>query len=214
MRVLYHFQHSPFSRRTRLALAHKGLDAELHDGRTDPGSHEVLRKLVPFRTIPVLVDEGRAMGDSTAIAHWLDGTYPQAQRLWPSGDDAADVFQVAALVDVFLNNVIDVGTRYYPLRNDPAWDGVKTEMLGRANAAADALAHRTSSLGRSTIAKSGWSAADMWLLTLVLWVESWPARAATAKDVAQLVSLGVAVPDALRHWADMHRSREDVKALG
>jgi glutathione S-transferase len=212
--ALYHYQYSPFSRRTRLALAHKGLTAELHEGRTDPASHEAVRRLVPFRTIPVLVDGTHAMGDSTAIAHWLDASYPQAPRLWPAGDDSADVFQVAALVDVFLDNVIDVGTRYYPLRGDPAWDAVKTEMLGRAKDAADALARRTSSLGRPTIAQSGWCAADMWLLTMVLWVESWPGRAATAKNIAQLVTLGIELPGALSKWADGHRSRDDVKALG
>ena len=106
--------------------------------RTRPSRGEA-RKLVPFRTIPVLVDEGRAMGDSTAIVHWLDAAYPQAPRLWPGGDDAADVLQTAALVDVFLNNVIDLGTRYYALRDDPAWEAVKAEMLGRAKSAAEAL---------------------------------------------------------------------------
>lgn len=214
MRVLYHYQFSPFSRRTRLALAHKGLDAELREGRADPAALEEVRKRTPFRTAPILVDGDRVMGDSTAIAHWLDAAHPRAPRLWPADDDAADVLQVATLVDVFLNNVIDVGTRYFPLRNDPAWDGVKGEMLGRARAAADALAQRASSLGRPTIAKAGWSAADMWLLTMVVWVESWPARAASTKNIGQLVTLGIELPGALARWADAHREREDVKALG
>src|SRR5580693_7449807 len=112
MRALYHFPSSPFSRRTRLALAHKGLAAELRDARANPAFQEEARKLVAFRTIPVFVDEGRAMGDSTAIVHWLDLAYPQGPRLWPVGEDAEDALQLAALVDVFLNNVIDLGTRY------------------------------------------------------------------------------------------------------
>lgn len=214
MRVLYHFPSSPFSRRTRLALAQKGLTVELRDARANAAFQGEARKLVPFRTIPVFVDEGRAMGDSTAIVHWLDAAYPQAPRLFPVGDDAADVLQTAAMVDVFLNNVIDLGTRYYALRADPAWETVKAEMLGRAKSAAEALAQRVASLDRHTIAKGGWSAADMWLLTLVLWVESWPPRAATAQNIAQLMTLGVELPHALPAWADAHRNREDVKALG
>jgi glutathione S-transferase len=214
MRALYHYPSSPFSRRTRLALAHKGLTCELRDARANAAFQEEARKLVAFRTIPVFVDEGRAMGDSAAIVHWLDAAYPQGPQLWPVGEDAADALQVAALVDVFLNGVIDLGTRYYALRADPAWESVKGEMLGRARSAADNLARRVASLGGPTIAKSGWSAADMWLLTLVLWVESWPARAATAQNIAQLMTLGVELPRALTAWADAHRNREDVKALG
>jgi glutathione S-transferase len=214
MRTLYHFHHSPFSRRTRLALAHKGLDCELREGRETPAFLEEARRLVPFRTLPVLVDGQRALGDSRAIAHWLDRAYPQAPRLWPGGEDAADALQVATLVDVVLDGVIDVGTRYYALRNDPAWPGVKTEMIGRAQAAATALAERVSAMGRPTVARDGWSAADMWLLTLVTWFESMPGRVASSQNIRQITELGFELPRALRTWADPHRERGDVKALG
>jgi glutathione S-transferase len=213
MRTLYHFPHSPFSRRTRLALAHKGLACELRDAREQPAFRDEARGLVAFRTIPVLVDGGRAMGDSTAIVHWLDNAYPGAPRLWPNGDDAADALQVAALVDVVLNGVVDVGTRYYALRGDAAWDGVKSEILGRAVRAAQALATRTAEVRRSTIASVGWSAADMWLLTMTLWFEGLPARAATNQLVAQVLGLGFELPAALSRWADAHRDRGDVRAL-
>src|SRR5580692_1629886 len=56
MRTLYHFRLSPYSRRARLALAHKGLDCELRDARENPALLEEARALVPFRTVPVLVD--------------------------------------------------------------------------------------------------------------------------------------------------------------
>jgi glutathione S-transferase len=214
MRTLYHFRYSPFSRRTRLALAHKGLDCELREARENPAYRDEARALVPFRTIPVLVDDGRAMADSTAIAHWLDQAYPSAPRLWPGGADAADVLQTAALVDLVLDTVVDVGTRYFALHDDPAWGGVATEMLGRARQAADGLAARVTSLARPTLAASGWSAGDIWLLTMVLWFESLPARVATNQNVAQVVSLGFEVPPALTRWADAHRAREDVRALG
>jgi glutathione S-transferase len=216
MRTLYHFRLSPYSRRTRLALAHKGLDCELRDARENPALLEEARSLVPFRTVPVLVDDGRAMGDSTAIVHWLDRAYPQAPRLWPDGaDDACAAFQVAELVDLVHGNVVDVGTRYYALRGDPAWDGVKGEVLGRASKAAAGLAARVAPLqGRTTIASSGWSAADMWLLAMVLWFEMMPARAATHPFSAQMLSLGWSLPPELSRWADAHRERGDVRALG
>jgi glutathione S-transferase len=212
MRTLYHFQFSPFSRRVRLALAHKGLDAELREARENPAWAEEARRLVPVRTIPVLVDEGRAIADSTAIAHWLDRTHPQAPRLWPD-DDAELVFQVHALVDVALGAIVDLGTRYYALRDHPSWPGVKDELLGRAQLAADGLAQRASSLGRATVAHSGWSAADMALLTMTLWCEGWPERAKASQNIAQVITLGFRLPAALSRWADAHRDRPDVKSL-
>jgi glutathione S-transferase len=216
MRTLYHFKLSPYSRRARLALAHKGLDCDLRDARENPAFLEEARALVPFRTVPVLVDDGRAMGDSTAIVHWLDRAYPQAPRLWPEGpDDACAAFQVAELVDVVQSNVVDIGTRYYALRGDPAWDGVKGEVLGRASKAAAALAARVAGLsGRTTIASSGWSAPDMWLLAMVTWFEVMPARAPTHANSAQILTLGWSLPPELSRWADAHRDRSDVRALG
>jgi glutathione S-transferase len=214
MRTLYHFRQSPFSRRVRLALAHKGLDCELRDGRENPAYLEEARARVPFRTFPVLVDGEHAMADSTAIAQWLDRAYPSAPRLWPDDPTgAAEALQTAALVDVVLNNVVDLATRYYALHGDPAWDVVKSEMLGRARQAADALAARVASLGRPTLAGSGWSAGDIWLLVMVLWFEGLPGRAAGNKHVAQILTLGFELPAPLARWADTHRTREDVRAL-
>jgi glutathione S-transferase len=214
MRTLYHFTYSPYSRRTRLALAHKGLDIELREGRDDPARLDEARRLVPFRTIPVLVDGGRAMGDSVAIAHWLDQAYPQAPRLWPGGDDALDALQTVAVVDVALDNVVNLGTRYYALHDSPAWNEVKEEVAGRARSALDALADRVSRLERPTVCKSGWSFADMALYTLVAWFEGLPGRAAGNARITQVLGLGIAVPGALSAWARPHRQREDVRALG
>jgi glutathione S-transferase len=212
-RTLYHFRMSPYSRRTRLALAHKGLDVELRDAREVPAYVEEARALVAVKTIPVLVDQGRAMADSAAIVHWLDRAYPAAPRLVPDGPDAADVLQTMVLVDALLDNVINPGTRYWALHGDPAWASVTGEVLGRAHRAAEALGTRVAALGRATVAASGWSAADIWLMALVLWFESMPARAPTVLNIAQVMSLGVTLPPALGAWADAHRSREDVRSL-
>jgi len=212
-RTLYHFKHSPFSRRTRLAIAHKRLDVELREARENPAFLEEALRLVPFRTLPVLVDEGRAMGDSLAIAHWLDHVYPDAPRLFPDGEGALDALQTVALVDVALDNIVNLGTRYYPLNDSPAWDGIKSELLGRAGRALEALAARVASLPRPTLYESGWSVADMWIWSAVSWLEGMPPRAQGNKNVTQILTLGVAVPAALSKWAAQHNGRADVRAL-
>jgi len=219
MRTLYHFQYSPFSRRTRLALIHKGLDAELREC-SDPALRHEARERVPLRTIPVLVDGARALGDSVAISRWLDAAYPSAPRLWPradAGDDADDAhlaLEVAAHMDHALDAIINTGTRYYALHGDHAWAGVRDEMMARAQHALDALARRVGSMDRATIARSGWSAADMWLLTGVVWLQGLPARVDTSPNAKQIMHVGGwSVPAALTSWVEAHASRDDVRAL-
>ncbi len=213
MRVLYHFQHSPFYRRTRLALAHKGLDVELREGRERPEWLEEARRLVPLRTIPILADGGHALGDSNAITRWLDSAYPRAARLWPDGEDAGMAIEVATLVDAALNIVVDLATRYFALRDHSAWGRVAGDQLGRAQQAIEGVAERISAVDRPTVAASGWSAADMWLFTAVAWIEGLPARAPTSANAAQIMTLGFRLPKALSQWADAHRDRADVRAL-
>jgi glutathione S-transferase len=214
MPTLYHFQFSPFSRRARLALAHKGLAVELREARENQAWRQEAGHLVPFRTIPVLVDGPHVLGDSVAILHWLDAAYPDAPRLWPSGgEQARKALQVAALVDVALNGVIDLGTRYYALRSDPSWPTVKQEMLGRSQQAANALAGIAESVGATTLCGGGWSAADITLLTMTQWIEGWPDRVGQSPNIAQLVTLGFRLPSGLSRWADAHRTRPDVLAL-
>ena len=74
---------SPYCWRTKLALAHKGLDCEtvatrftdidaLNDG--------------PRLTLPVLEDNGARIVDSWAIAEHLEGRYPDTPFLFPGGN--------------------------------------------------------------------------------------------------------------------------------
>lgn len=214
MRTLYHYQFSPFSRRVRLSLAHKGLEATLREGRAEPEAAVEARKLVVFRTLPVLVDEGRAMGDSTAIAMWLDAAYPKAPRLFPDASDAHVGLQALAITDVALNTLVDLGSRYFVLRESAAWPGVKDEMVGRAQAAAEAVARVAAELPQATFSKAGWSYVDMAVFTMAAWIEGWPGRVTSSQNIAQLVTLGFNLPAALSRWADAHRKRADVVALG
>lgn len=75
---------SPFCWRTRMALAHKGLEAERIPCRfTD-------KARIAFsgqEKVPVLVDGEHTVNDSWAIACYLDDTYPDAPSLF--GGDVA-----------------------------------------------------------------------------------------------------------------------------
>jgi glutathione S-transferase len=215
MRTLYHFAVSPFSRRTRLALAHKGLEVELKDARATPAYMDEVRALNPLRTAPVLVDEGgRALADSGVITHYLDGAYPALPALWPSEPSARHAaLAIAQLVDGALETLVDVGTHYYALHGDAAWKKVTQEMVGRAQGALNALGDRVATIGPRVLTDAGWCAADMWLYTAVAWLEGLPARASANTNAAQIVSLAWSVPASLSRWAEAHRLRADVRAL-
>lgn len=214
--ILYHFQTSPYARRVRLVLAHKGLTAELRDARQHPEHMVEVRKLHPLRTVPVLVDEDQVIVDSTAICHYLDRKVPEPP-LWPPGAAGAAAFQIAALCDGAMTTIIDLGLHYYPLRDHPNFPSVRAEMLGRAQAAIDALAGLAAAHPPAAplvpMPGDTWGAADMCLYTLVAWLEGLPGRAPTQPLAAQMLGVGWTLPDALRRWAAPHHQRADVRAL-
>ena len=70
---------SPYCWRTRLALAHKGLDVETIPWRfTDT----VAIAAHGAQKVPVLLDGDRAIADSWAIAEYLEDTYPDRPSLF------------------------------------------------------------------------------------------------------------------------------------
>lgn len=211
MRILYHFPTSVFSRRARLALAHKGLDVELRDARAEEAFLAEARRLSPLRTMPVFVDEGRALGDSTSIAHYLDLAYPDRPLLWPRGASAARAaLAITTAVDVAMNALVDMGTRNWELRHDPAWESVLRERIARAHAAMDSVAAQAT---RPLLAGEAWGAAEIWTLSAALWVSGMPARAASSPLVSQILTLGFRLPDALVEWAKQHEGRAEVRAI-
>jgi glutathione S-transferase len=214
MRSLYHFPTSPYSRRVRLALAFKGLEVTMKDARADDALRVEAQGLWPLKTVPVFVDDGHVLGDSTAILHYLDEVYPAPARLFPAEKSARiTALAITQLVDGVLNNVIDVGTRYYPLHEHAAWGDVQSMMLGRANTALQALATRAAENGPKPFTSAGWCAAEIYLYTMVAWMESLPARA-NLQNIAQILSLPWKLAPELSKWADGFRDRADVKGLG
>lgn len=212
--ILYHFPTSPFSRRVRLALSRKSVAVELRDARAVPEHRAEVNRLNPLHTVPVLVDGEQVVTDSTAIWHYLDRKFP-SPPLWPAGMAGAEAFQITALADAVSNIFSDCGMRYFALHADPSFPQVKDNVVGRAQRALDQLAARVRAKPPGAALCGGeWSAADMAVFCLVSWLEGLPGRAAQFPPAGQVVSLGWQLPAALSDWADAHRQRPDVLALG
>lgn len=82
MRRLYHLPLCPRSRKIRLVLGEKRLEAELIEEKTWERRLDFLRQN-PAGDVPVLVGEGIALADSAAIFEYLEETGPEP-RLLPS----------------------------------------------------------------------------------------------------------------------------------
>lgn len=77
---------SPYCWRIRMALAHKGLEAETVPWRFQ--QNEALA-FANSRTVPVLVDGERSIADSWAIAVYLEEEYPDRPALFPGREPAS-----------------------------------------------------------------------------------------------------------------------------
>ena len=86
---LYGAALSPFVRKTRVALALKGIEFEsVHiDPNNTPEGYE---KISPMKRIPALEVDGQFLADSAAICAWMEKTHPQP-ALYPS--DAMEMGQ-------------------------------------------------------------------------------------------------------------------------
>jgi glutathione S-transferase len=85
-RVLYQFPLSLYCEKTRWNLKAKGLDFSCRD--LLPGPHRwTAWRLARQNTLPVLKDGRHAVGDSTAIALYLEQQYPQ-RPLLPAAPEA------------------------------------------------------------------------------------------------------------------------------
>ncbi|HEY6878392.1 MAG TPA: glutathione S-transferase family protein [Polyangiales bacterium] len=210
--ILYHFTTSPFARRVRLALAHKGLHAELRDARANPEHLAALRELNPFHTVPTLVDGERVLFDSAVICQYLERKVP-TPPLWPSAVEGAESFALIALCDGAITTTVDLGMRYAALDDHPQFHAVRDHLLGRVRRGFDALAQKVAAKPTGPLVADAWGAADMALYTLVYWFETMPQRVPFFPPAKKMLALGVELPPALSRWADQHRQRPDVLAL-
>ncbi len=211
--ILYHFTTSPFARRVRLALASKGLTAELRDARGNAEHRAELQRLNPLHTVPVLVDGERVVVDSAAIGHYLDRKVPDPP-LFPAGLAGAEAFELVAMCDSIITINVDLGMRYWALHDHAAFPAVRDEYIGRVQRSLDGLSRRVAAVAPGAfLFESRFTAADIAVYTTVAWLEGLPARVATFPPAKQMLSLGWSVPPGLSAWARPLRDRADVRAL-
>src|ERR671922_2759765 len=92
--IIYRIPFSTNVERVSLALAHKGIDVEWAD--VDPADRSEVERISGQPLVPVLVDDGRVVADSTIILRYLEELQPEP-ALWPSGEARR------AELDVFLD---------------------------------------------------------------------------------------------------------------
>ena len=106
--LLHQFPISHFCEKARWLLEAKGLRYRVKN--QFPGLHaRINRKLVGSTTVPVLIHDGHAVGDSSAIARYLDQHFASWQSI---PDDPAEREQVLALEREFDDSAGVHGRRY------------------------------------------------------------------------------------------------------
>jgi glutathione S-transferase len=130
MRVLYHLQLSPFSRKVRLALAEKRIPFELRIERVWDRREEFLA-LNPACTVPVLQeDNGLSIADSVAICEYLDEAYPDQPLIGRTLGERAEVRRLAAWFD---------GKFYTEVTRNLFYEKQMKRVMGRGNPDAASL---------------------------------------------------------------------------
>ena len=132
--IIYRIPFSTNVERVSLALAHKGIDVEWAD--VDPADRSEVERISGQPLVPVLVDDGRVVADSTIILRYLEELQPEP-ALWPR-DPAR-----RAEVDVFLDWFNRVWKRFpneiEAERAKPEPDHARIDALGSELATALAL---------------------------------------------------------------------------
>jgi glutathione S-transferase len=105
---LHHFPLCPFSRKVRIVLREKELDAEFE--ATEPWRcGDELSALNPAGEVPVLLDGDRAIADSGVICEYLEETRPDPRLLSLDSAERAEIRRLVAWFDVkFVREVTDL----------------------------------------------------------------------------------------------------------
>jgi glutathione S-transferase len=100
MRTLFHLPLDPFSRKIRIVLGEKKIEAELAVEQTWE-RREAFLALNPAGTVPVLREpDGTIIAPSQAIAEYLDETVPGSPLIDGSPADRAEVRRLCAWFDM------------------------------------------------------------------------------------------------------------------
>lgn len=112
MITLYQFQTSPFCEKVRRILAYKGLEYRIVE--VERAKVPEFQRVSPRGKFPAIDHDGRAIWDSTNIAYYLDGAFPDPP-LFPADPEAA------ALVHVF-EDWADESLYFYEMTMRLAWE--------------------------------------------------------------------------------------------
>ena len=98
MVTLYQFDTSRYCEKARWALDYKGIPYVAKN--LIPGPHvTTTKRLAPETSVPIIVDEGTAVQDSTAIISYLDQKYLERPLTPPDGDEAKQALEWEEYLD-------------------------------------------------------------------------------------------------------------------
>ena len=153
---LYDSAFSPFARKVRMTLEHKGLNYEAVDGLIR-SNHEELKAVNGRIEVPALVDGDVVVANSADIVAYLEYRYP-AQRVYPD-EPAARVHARAweRAADIFVDPILsDISYWKWTVRSDQMPEGLLEAARADLRLVYDALdnelAHRQFVSGPLSIA--------------------------------------------------------------
>jgi glutathione S-transferase len=198
--TLYDHPDCPYGMKVRIVLAEKDMDCEVVTIDVQSGQHRQpeFLKLNPFGRVPVLVDEGCVIYDSTIINEYLDDEYPEPALRPADSDERARV----RLLEDYADTAFTLPAM--ALQNELAKaSGTRDE--SRVKAARDVVVKTLEMLNRELEGKE-YLGGDEFSL----------ADVAFAPMVLQLEKLGVHLDSTLKNvkaWAQRLAARPSIAAV-
>jgi len=112
---------SPYVRKVLVCMELKGLDYEV-DPITPFFGNDEFRRLSPLCRIPVLIDDGLVLTDSTVIAEYLDEAWPEPPLLPRDAKERARARWLEEFADTRLGDVFIWGLFYPKMVHPRVWN--------------------------------------------------------------------------------------------
>lgn len=146
---IHHHPLSTFSRRVRIALIEKNIEAELVEVDMKAKAHRSPEFLAlnPYGRLPVLEDDGLVLLESTAILEYLEAKHPEAPLLPADPRGRGLCAMHMKLCDLQLG--VETGPLIFPLRflprerwDEPAMDRARARIIKHLEVLAGQLGDR------------------------------------------------------------------------
>ncbi len=112
---------SPYVRKVLVCMELKGLEYEV-DPITPFFGNDEFRRLSPLCRIPVLIDEGMVLTDSSVIAEYLDEQYPEPKLMPVEPKERARARWLEEFADTRLGDVFIWGLFYPKMVHPRVWN--------------------------------------------------------------------------------------------